>query len=68
MALKASSDRPLKLRIFFAIELRATLVEFVPENIVIAAGINKLNFLLVLSDVISVIEFIPMDYKLPIIS
>ena len=43
-------------------------MEFVPENIVIAAGINKLNFLLVLSDVISVIEFIPMDYKLPIIS
>ena len=42
IALKVYSDWLLKLRIFFAIYLRATRAEFAAENIVIVAGINEL--------------------------
>ena len=39
-----------------------------PENIMVATGINELNYLLVVSDIISLFKSILMDYKLPIIS
>ena len=42
IALKVYSDWLLKLRIFFAIYIRATRAGFVAENIVIVAGINEL--------------------------
>ena len=45
MALKARSDVLGNLRIFFAIHLRTTHVEFAPENIAMVAGINELNHL-----------------------
>ena len=46
IALKVRSDLQLRLRTFFAIYLRATRAEFVPENIVIVAGINESCFVL----------------------
>ena len=41
--LNSRADWLLKLRISFAIHLRAIRAEFVPENVVISAGINGLN-------------------------
>lgn len=41
MVLKARSDWLLKLRISFAIYLRATSAEFALESIFIVAGINE---------------------------
>ena len=43
IALKAHSDWLLKLRISFAIHLRATCTEFAPKTVVIVAGIKALK-------------------------
>ena len=43
IALKAHSDWLLKLRISFAIHLRATCTGFVPTTVVIVAGIKELK-------------------------
>ena len=43
IALKARADWLLKLRISFAIHLRAICAQFAPENVVIFAGINELK-------------------------
>ena len=48
IALNGCADWLLKLRISFAIHLRAIRVEFAPENVVIFAGINELNHLFML--------------------
>ena len=42
-SLKAHSDWLLKLRISFAIHLRATCTGFAPKTVVIVAGIKKLK-------------------------
>ena len=43
IALNTRADCLLKLRISFAIHLRANRAEFGPENVVIFAGINELK-------------------------
>ena len=56
IALNACADWLLKLRISFAIDLRATGAEFAPENLVIFAGINELksSFCAILSHCFSI--------------
>ena len=54
MTLNARADWRLKLRISFAIHLRAIREEFASENVVIFAGINELksSFCAILSTVL----------------
>ena len=56
MVLNATADWLLKLRISFAIHLRAIRAEFAPENVVIFAGINELksSFCAILSHCFSI--------------
>ena len=55
IALNSRADWLFKLRISFAIHLRAICAEFAPENVVIFAWIDEL------SEIISLFKYIPLQ-------